>query len=106
MKMTLTSIIDSDNIHAVKTREGLKLLKDMTASLDGWDLTLDQDNVKLYNKKLDDANLPPLVRGDTSLTDLPPGCTPLAVATVATLPGCRKVCKLCPTMFQCSNIIN
>lgn len=87
------SIIDSDNVHAAQTRDGLNLLKGLTSSLDDWDFTLDQDNVKLYNKKLDDTNQPPLVRGDTVLTNLPPGCTPLAVATVATLPGCRKVCK-------------
>ena len=92
-KMTVTSIIDSDNIHAKETRQALQVVKDLTASLDGWDLTSDQENVKLYQKKLDDTSLPPLVRGDTVLTGVP-GCTPLAVATVATLPGCREICKL------------
>lgn len=90
--MSISAIVPSDNAHAKKTRENLQLLKDLTANLDGWELTLDQDNVKLYHKP--DTTTPPLVRGDTVLTDLPPGCTPLAVATVATLPGCRRICKI------------
>jgi hypothetical protein len=87
--MTLTS----NNKHSQVTRDGLAHFKQLTASLDGWDFTEEQDRVKLYKKKLDDTNLPPLVRGDTILEDLPPGCTPLTVANVATFPGCRKICK-------------
>ncbi|CAO0792178.1 unnamed protein product [Mucor circinelloides] len=89
--MTTDSIIDSDNQFAKETRDGLAYLKKLTANLEGWTLTEEQDNVKLYSKKLDDPDAPPLVRGDTILTDLPPGCTPFEVATVATLPGCRKI---------------
>lgn len=91
--MTLQSIIDSDNIHSKETRQGLQVLKELTKDLNNWELTLDKEDVKLYQKKLDDTNLPPLVRGDTKLNDIPLGCTPLAVATVATLPGCRKICN-------------
>lgn len=90
MLSSVTSIIPSDNVHAKETRDNLQLLKDLTKSLEGWEQTDDQDNVKLFHKP--DASIP-LVRGDTILTDLPAGCTPLAVATVATLPGCRRVCK-------------
>lgn len=89
--MTIDSIIDSDNKFAKETRDGLAYLKTLTANLDNWTLTEEQDNVKLYSKKLDDSDAPPLVRGDTVLTGLPPGCTPFEVATVATLPGCRKI---------------
>ncbi|KAI8090793.1 hypothetical protein BDF21DRAFT_412178 [Thamnidium elegans] len=89
--LEVNSIIPSDNVHATQTRQALHQFKKLTSDLNGWDLTLEEDNVKLYKKKLDDVNLPPLVRGDTVLTDLPAGCTPLAVATVATLPGCRKI---------------
>lgn len=92
--LSVNSIIPSDNVHATQTRQALNQLKELSGNLNGWDLTLEQDNVKLYKKKLDDTNLPPLVRGDTVLTDLPAGCTPLAVATVATLPGCRRICKV------------
>ncbi|KAF1802057.1 hypothetical protein V8B55DRAFT_1377098 [Mucor lusitanicus] len=89
--MTIDSIIDSDNKFAKETRDGLAYLKNLTANLENWTLTEEQDNVKLYSKKLDDPDAPPLVRGDTVLADLPPGCTPFEVATVATLPGCRKI---------------
>lgn len=92
--MTIDSIIDSDNKFAKETRDGLAYLKNLTANLENWTLTEEQDNVKLYSKKLDDPDAPPLVRGDTVLTDLPPGCTPFEVATVATLPGCRKICNV------------
>lgn len=89
--MTLNSIIDSDNIHAKETRRGLQVVKDLTSSLEGWELTSEQDKVQLYKKSsMDD---PPLVRGDTVLMDVPQGCTPLAISTVATLPGCRKICN-------------
>lgn len=90
--MTLNSIIDSDNIHAKETRRGLQVVKELTSNLEGWELTSEQDKVHLYKKK--DMSDPPLVRGDTVLVDVPPGCTPLAVSTVATLPGCRKICKM------------
>ncbi|CEP09310.1 hypothetical protein [Parasitella parasitica] len=89
--MTITSIIDSDNKFAKETRDGLIYLKELATSLDGWELTQEQNNVKLYSKKLNNADDPPLVRGDTVLSDLPPGCTPFEVATVAALPGCRKI---------------
>ncbi|KAI8642956.1 hypothetical protein BD408DRAFT_365650 [Parasitella parasitica] len=89
--MTITSIIGSDNKFAKETRDGLAYLKELSSNLDGWELTQEQNSVKLYSKKLDNLDDPPLVRGDTMLTDLPPGCTPFEVATVATLPGCRKI---------------
>lgn len=87
--MTLNSIIDSDNVHAKATRRGLQVVKELTSDLEGWELTSEQDKVQLYKKK--DMADPPLVRGDTVLVNVPQGCTPLAVCTVATLPGCRKI---------------
>ncbi|KAI7895592.1 uncharacterized protein EV154DRAFT_495395 [Mucor mucedo] len=88
--LSVTEIIPSDNIHAEETRANLKRLKELTEGLEGWEETDDQSGVKLYHQP--DASIP-LVRGDTLLLtkDLPPGCTPLAVATVATLPGCRRI---------------
>ncbi|KAI8056537.1 uncharacterized protein B0P05DRAFT_560079 [Gilbertella persicaria] len=88
--MSITSIIPSENKHAKQTREKLAYLKKLTSSLDDWDLNQEQENVKLYTQQKN-TNTPLLVRGDTVLSDLPPGCTPLTVATVATLPGCRKI---------------
>jgi hypothetical protein len=91
--MSVTSIIDSDNKHAKVTREALARYKKLTSSLDGWEFMEEQEGVKLYKHKEEDPNMPPLVRGDTILEDLPPGCTPFAASNVAAFPGCRKICK-------------
>ena len=91
--MFTESIIPSDNKHAKYTRERLGYLKHLTYTLDNWTLDQESEGAKLYTQQPANSNEPILVRGDTVLTKLPPGCTPLTVATVATLPGCRKICK-------------
>ncbi|OBZ90135.1 hypothetical protein A0J61_01826 [Choanephora cucurbitarum] len=89
--MFTESIIPSDNKHAKYTRERLGYLKHLTYTLDNWTLDQESEGAKLYTQQPANSNEPILVRGDTVLTKLPPGCTPLTVATVATLPGCRKI---------------
>ncbi|KAI8370250.1 hypothetical protein BD560DRAFT_396853 [Blakeslea trispora] len=89
--MLTESIIPSNNKHAKYTRERLGYLKHLTYSLDNWTLDQEKEGAQLYTQQTSDPNEPILVRGDTVLKNLPPGCTPLTVATVATLPGCRKI---------------
>ena len=84
------TIIDSDNRHAKVTREQLAYFKTLADSLDGWQFSSEQDNVKLYTKEVPNSPLP-IVRGDTVLTDAK--CSPMDIATAAILPGCRKICK-------------
>lgn len=83
-------VLDSNNRHAAASRKALEYLKELSASLDGWEFSQEKDSVKLYSKAVPDSPIP-IVRGDIILkTDK---FTPWDVAVVATQPGCRKICK-------------
>lgn len=76
--------------HAETARKALSTLKELSGTLDGWNFTQEKDGVKLYNKTVDSSPIP-IVRGDVLLAGHE--YTPQQVASVATLPGCRKICK-------------
>lgn len=78
-------------IHAESNRKALSYLKDLASTLDGWDFSQEKDGVKLYRKTVDSSPVA-IVRGETDL--IGHEFTPQQVASVATLPGCRKICKL------------
>jgi hypothetical protein len=78
--------------HAEAIKKALNLLKNLTASLDGWKFDSETDGVKLYNKDVEGESLP-IMRGDTMLAGHT--YTPQELSTVATLPGCREICKFC-----------
>lgn len=78
-------------IHAESNRKALSYLKDLASTLDGWDFSQEKDGVKLYRKTVDSSPIA-IVRGETDL--IGHEFTPQQVASVATLPGCRKICKL------------
>jgi hypothetical protein len=78
------------NPHAEPTRKALNYFKELASNLDGWNFTQEKDGVKLYNKTVDSSPIA-IVRGETVLAGHE--YTPQQVASVATLPGCRKICK-------------
>ncbi|KAI8877307.1 Bet v1-like protein [Backusella circina FSU 941] len=78
----------TDNEHSEAIKKALDLLKELTASLDGWKFSSETDNVKLYNKDVEGESLP-IMRGDTILAGHK--YTPQQLSTVATLPGCRTI---------------
>ncbi|KAG0173704.1 hypothetical protein DFQ28_008297 [Apophysomyces sp. BC1034] len=82
------TVIESNNRHAAHNRQALEQFKTLAASLDGWDFSTERDGVKLYSKTVPGATIP-IVRGDIifKTTDY----TVKDVASVATLPGCRKI---------------
>ncbi|KAI9320525.1 hypothetical protein BX666DRAFT_1204476 [Dichotomocladium elegans] len=80
-------VIESNNRHATESRKALENLKELSASLDGWNFSQEKEGVKLYIKS--DPSGVNIVRGDAFLkTDK---YTPRDVAVVATIPGCRKI---------------
>lgn len=82
-------VIESNNRHTAASRKALDYLKELSNTLDGWNFSQEKDGVKLYIKP--ESNGLNIVRGDAILkTDK---YTPRDVATVATNPGCRKICK-------------
>lgn len=82
------TVLESNNKHAQTTRDALARFKKLADSMDGWELSLEQEKVKIYAMKSKD---PAMVRGDTVIMDLPAGCLPLDLMTVANLAGCRKI---------------
>ncbi|KAI8064263.1 uncharacterized protein B0P05DRAFT_554754 [Gilbertella persicaria] len=74
--------------HSETARKAMALLKEYADNLDGWHLSQEKDCVKLYNKTVDTSPVA-IVRGETVLEGHT--YTPQQVATVATLPGCRKI---------------
>ncbi|CEP16870.1 hypothetical protein [Parasitella parasitica] len=79
------------NIHAETTIKALSNLKQLASSLDGWNYTQEKDGVKLYSKTVDGSSIA-IVRGETDIAGHE--YTAQQVLSVATLPGCRKICKL------------
>lgn len=90
-------VIETNHRHAAEARKSLAYLKELSASLDGWELTTEKEGVKLYSRAAKDSAIA-IVRGDTEIkkTDL----TPRQVASVATQPGCRKICKQCTSLLN------
>jgi len=78
------------NPHAETAQKALALLKELSSTLDGWEFSEEKDGVKLYHKT-DDSSPIAIVRGETDLEGHE--FTAQQVASVATLPGCRKICK-------------
>ncbi|KAG1069645.1 hypothetical protein G6F42_026228 [Rhizopus arrhizus] len=78
----------AQNIHAETTRKALSDLKQLASSLEGWEFSQEKDGVKLYRKTVD-SNPIAIVRGETDIVGHE--FTPQQVASVATLPGCRKI---------------
>ncbi|KAI8355088.1 hypothetical protein EDC96DRAFT_516251 [Choanephora cucurbitarum] len=76
------------NPHAESSKQAMHLLKQYASSVEGWTMTQEKEGVKLYSKQVDSSSIP-LVRGDTLLAGHQ--FTAQQVATVATLPGCRKM---------------
>ncbi|KAG2202898.1 hypothetical protein INT47_008930 [Mucor saturninus] len=76
------------NPHAETSKNALALLKSLSSNLDGWNFTQEKDGVKLYNKTVDSSPVA-IVRGDTSIVGHE--FTPQQIASVATLPGARKI---------------
>lgn len=76
------------NPHAETSKNALALLKSLSSSLDGWHFTQEKDGVKLYSKTVDSSPVA-IVRGDTSIVGHE--FTPQQIASVATLPGARKI---------------
>ncbi|KAI8638892.1 hypothetical protein BD408DRAFT_446399 [Parasitella parasitica] len=76
------------NPHAETAQKALSLLKELSASLDGWDFSEEKAGVKLY-RKADDTSPISIVRGETDLVGHE--FTTQQVLSVATLPGCRKI---------------
>ncbi|KAI8365283.1 uncharacterized protein BYT42DRAFT_649208 [Radiomyces spectabilis] len=81
-------VLESNNRHAEHTRKSLQYLKDLSASLEGWEFSSEKNGVKLYTKQVEGLAMP-MVRGDTVLQTTE--FTPRDVASVATLPGARKI---------------
>lgn len=83
------------NPYTSNAKKAVQLLKEYTNDLEGWSLVQEgKSGVKVYNKS--DGSAFPLLRGDTFLSG---AFTPDQVAVVATLSGCRKLCKLCLAPF-------
>ncbi|KAI9280066.1 hypothetical protein BY458DRAFT_501279 [Sporodiniella umbellata] len=85
--MTTESNAVNTNPHAEKAQEALKKLKQLSSSLDGWNLTQEKDKVKLYNQKWEGSDVPVvrgdyLIEGDHSVPE---------VLSVCFLSGCRKI---------------
>lgn len=76
------------NPHAETTKKALDLLKSLASNLDGWNFTQEKEGVKLYNKTVDSSPVA-IVRGDTTIAGHE--FTPQQIASVATLPGARKI---------------
>lgn len=76
------------NPHAETTKNAMVLLKSLSSTLEGWNFTQEKDGVKLYNKTVDSSPVA-IVRGDTSI--IGHEFTPQQIASVATLPGSRKI---------------
>jgi hypothetical protein len=79
------------NPHAKAAQKALSLFKEFSGTLDGWEFSEEQEGVKLYHKT-DDSSPIAIVRGETDIQGYE--FTTYQVASVATLPGCRKICKL------------
>lgn len=82
--------MSSPSPHAQAARDALNLLKELSSNLDGWNFTEEKEGVKLYNKTTGSSSIP-IVRGDVLLEGHE--YTPQQIATVATLPGARRICK-------------
>lgn len=78
------------NPHVQTAQNALSLLKELSGSLDGWEFSQEKENVKLYYKP-DNSSPIGIVRGETDIEGHE--FSPLQLASVATLPGCRKICK-------------
>lgn len=83
-------VIETNHRHAAEARKSLAYLKELSASLDGWELSNEKDGVKLYSRAAKDSSIS-IVRGDIELKSSE--LTPRQVASVATQPGARKICK-------------
>ncbi|CAO3626054.1 unnamed protein product [Mucor fragilis] len=76
------------NPHAETAQKALSLLKELSSTLEGWEFSEEKDGVKLYHK-MDDSSPIAIVRGEADLEGHE--FSTQQVASVATLPGCRKV---------------
>ncbi|KAI8389333.1 hypothetical protein BD560DRAFT_381326 [Blakeslea trispora] len=76
------------NPHAQALKDAMNQLKQYSSSLDGWHMSQEKEGVKLFSKTVDSSSFP-LVRGEAMLNGHQ--FTAQQVATVATLPGCRKM---------------
>jgi hypothetical protein len=79
------------NPHAEPVRNAMSQLKEYAANLEGWNLESEKDGVKLYNKTVDNSPIA-VVRGEVVLEGHE--FTAHQIASVATQPGARKICKL------------
>ncbi|KAF7730724.1 hypothetical protein EC973_001673 [Apophysomyces ossiformis] len=82
------TVLESNNRHAEHNRKALEEFKTLSASLDGWTFSTEKDGVKLYSKDVPGASIP-IVRGDIVFKTTE--YTVKDVASVATIPGCRKI---------------
>ena len=83
------TIFESNNRHSSETLKGLEYLKKLSASMDGWNLSLESRYVKVYTQDVEGLPLP-ILRGDTVLEG---DYNIHQVAAVALAPGCRHICK-------------
>lgn len=88
------------NPHAEAVRNAMTELKAHASNLEGWNLVQEKAGVKLYNKAAVEGNPFPIVRGEILLQGHE--FTAHQIASVATNPGARKICKYfqaCPLSF-------
>jgi len=74
------------NNHSAEARKALDHLKSLAATLDGWSLNAEKDNVTIYSREVEGA--PPMTRGDTILEA---GWTLEQIAAIIQCPGARKI---------------
>lgn len=78
------------NPHAESSRKAMEYVKELASTKEGWNFTQEKGGVKLYNKVTDSSPIP-IVRGDVHIEGHE--FTAQQIASIALLPGCRKVCK-------------